>query len=46
MCHQGHLALGSFGVTGGDGLNVEKRQGTGKAGMVQDIRGVGPPFHF
>ena len=29
MCHQGHLALGSCGVTGGDGLNVEKRQGTG-----------------
>lgn len=41
MCHQGYLALGSFGVTGGDGLNVEKRQGTGKAGMVQDTRGVG-----
>lgn len=27
MCHQGYLALGSLGVTGGDGLNVEKRQG-------------------
>ena len=46
VCHQGHLALGSCGVTGGDGLYVEKRQGTGKAGMVQDTRGIGPPFPF
>lgn len=46
MHHQGHLALGSFGVTVDDGLKVEKRQGIGKAGMVKDICGVGHPFPF